>query len=52
LQYVIAEMIARGNYGLNAKFSLLEHNAACARWIRCTWSQLKSMHAAGISLEA
>jgi hypothetical protein len=36
---------------LNAKFSLLEHNAACARWIRSTWS-LKSMHAAGIPLDA
>jgi len=47
LKYVITEMIARTDYGLNAKFSLL---AACARWIRGTWSQLKSMHAAGIPL--
>jgi hypothetical protein len=52
LKYVITEMIARADYGLNAKFSLLEHNAACARWIRSTWSQLKAMHAAGIPLDA
>jgi hypothetical protein len=52
LKYVITEMIARADYGLNAKFSLLEHNAACARWIRSTWSQLKSMHAARIPLDA
>ena len=51
LKYVITEMIARADYGLNAKFSLLEHNAACARWIRETWSRLKVMHAAGIPLK-
>jgi hypothetical protein len=50
LRYVITEMIARPDYGENAKFSLLEHNAACARWIRSAWTQLKSMHAAGIPL--
>jgi len=31
---------------------LLEHNAACARRICDTWSKLKSMHAAGIALDA
>ncbi len=50
LDYVITEMIATSDYGMNAKFSLLEHNAACGQWIRDTWSQLKAMQAAEIPL--
>ena len=34
LDYVITEMISTSDYGMNAKFSLLEHNAACGQWIR------------------
>ena len=41
-------MIASPDYGLNAGFSLLEHNAACARWIRETWSGLKALQRAGL----
>lgn len=52
LKYVITEMIARADYGLNAKFSLLEHNAECARWIRKEWAYLKKLHAAGMPLQA
>jgi hypothetical protein len=52
LKYVITEMIPQPDYGMNAKFSLIDHNAACGRWIRATWSQLKAMHAAGIALQA
>ncbi len=26
---------------MNARYSLLDHNAACARWIRKTWMQLQ-----------
>ncbi len=48
LQYVITEMIATSDYGMGAKFSLLEQNAACGQWIRDTWSQMKAMQAAGI----
>ena len=48
LRYVITEMIASPDYGLNAGFSLLEHNAACARWIRETWSGLKALQRAGL----
>ncbi len=51
LKYVITEMIPSADYGLNAKFSLLEHNAAAAAWIRASWSQLKAMRAAGIPLQ-
>lgn len=50
LQYVITEMIATPDYGMGAKFSLLEHNAACGRWIRETWSQMKGTNAASITL--
>src|SRR5262249_26464836 len=52
LKYAITEMIARADYGENVKFSLLEQNAACARWIRATWAQLKAMQTAGIPLTA
>jgi hypothetical protein len=51
LRYVTTEMINLPDYGMNAKYSLIEHNTACARWIRATWNQLKAMHAAGIELE-
>jgi len=51
LRFVNAEMINLPDYGLNARYSIFEHNAACARWIRATWAQLKAMHAAGIALE-
>jgi hypothetical protein len=51
LKYVITEMIPSADYGMNAKFSLLEHNAACARWIRSEWNHLKSMHQAGLALK-
>jgi hypothetical protein len=50
LSFVITEMIATSDYGMNAKFSLIEQNAACGRWIRDTWSQLKAMQAAGVPL--
>lgn len=52
LRFINTEMIDRPDYGENAKYSLFEHNVACARWIRATWSQLKAMHAAAIPLES
>jgi len=52
LKYVITEMITTADYGMNAKFSIIDQNAACGRWIRDTWSQLKAMQAAGIPLQA
>ena len=51
LRFVITEMIARPDYGLGAKFSLLEQNAACARWIRRAFAQLNATHAAGAPLD-
>ncbi|MGE0734115.1 MAG: sugar phosphate isomerase/epimerase family protein [Alphaproteobacteria bacterium] len=50
LRYMTTEMINLVDYGLGAKYSLFEQNVACARWIRATWAQMKSMHAAGIPL--
>ena len=50
LKYVITEMIPQPDYAMNAGFSLIGQNAACARWIRAQWEQLKAMHAAGIAL--
>lgn len=50
LRFVTTEMINLPDYGGNAKYSLFEHNVACAKWIRATWSQMKAMHAAGIPL--
>ncbi|NIO07225.1 MAG: hypothetical protein GTO40_04205 [Deltaproteobacteria bacterium] len=51
LQFINTEMIDTLDYGKNAKYSLFEHNVACARWIRSTWEQLKAMSEAGIPLE-
>ena len=51
LKYVITEMIATSDYGMGAKFSLIEQNAACGRWIRETWSHLTAMQSAGIPLK-
>lgn len=51
LKYIITEMIPQPDYGMNAKFSILEQSAASARWIRDTWAQLKAIRAAGIPLQ-
>jgi hypothetical protein len=51
LDYVITEMIATSDYGMGAKFSLLEQNAACGQWIRDCWSQMKAMQAADIPIQ-
>ena len=51
LKYLITEMITTSDYGMNAKFSIIDQNAACGRWIRDTWSQLKAMRIAGIPLQ-
>jgi hypothetical protein len=51
LKFVTTEMIWLADYGMGAKFSLIDQNAACARWIRDSWSQLKAMHEADIPLK-
>lgn len=50
LKYVITEMIVQPDYAMGAKFSIIGQNAACARWIRAQWDQLKAMYAAKIPL--
>jgi hypothetical protein len=50
LQVITTEMINLKDYGMNAKYSLFEHNVAIAKWIRAQWNQYKAMHAAGIPL--
>jgi hypothetical protein len=52
LKYVITEMITTADYGMNAKFSIIDQNAACGQWIRNTWAQLKAMKSADIELTA
>ncbi len=34
LRYAITEIIPQPDYAMGAKFSIIEQNAACARWIR------------------
>ncbi len=51
LRFINTEMINITDYGENAGYSIFENNIACARWIRATWAQMKSMHAAGVVLE-
>jgi hypothetical protein len=43
LRYITTEMINLPDYGLNSKYSLIEHNAACAKWIRDTWAELVTL---------
>jgi hypothetical protein len=50
LQYVTTEMINLPDYGMNAGYSLIEHNAACARWIRDTWQQMNAMRLADLPI--
>jgi hypothetical protein len=48
LKYIITEMITTADYGMNAKFSIIDQNAACGQWIRDSWAQHKAMKSAGI----
>ena len=50
LRFAITEMIGTSDYGMGAGFSLLEQNAACARWIREERARLAAMHKSGIPL--
>ena len=40
IRYITTEIIDLPDYGDGAKYSLFEHNAAMARWIRKTWDEL------------
>lgn len=50
LRFMNTEMIVLADYGANARYSLFEHNVACAHWLRQTWADLEARQAAGISL--
>jgi hypothetical protein len=52
LRFITTEMINMLDYGMNAKYSLFDHNVSCAKWIRETWAQMKMIDAAGISLKS
>ena len=41
IRYLTTEFIDLPDYGDSAKYSLIEQNAAAARWIRATWEELK-----------
>ncbi|HEY3078128.1 MAG TPA: xylose isomerase [Burkholderiales bacterium] len=41
IRYLTTEFIDLPDYGDGAKYSLVEQNAAAARWIRQTWDELK-----------
>jgi hypothetical protein len=43
LKFVTTEMIDLLDYGQNAKYSIFEHNVACAQWIRDTWNQMRAL---------
>ena len=51
LKYMITELITTADYAMNAGFSVIDQSAACGRWLRESWAQLKAMHAAGIPLQ-
>jgi hypothetical protein len=40
IRFITTEIIDLPDYGDGAKYSLFEHNAAMARWIRETWAQM------------
>lgn len=42
LRYAITEVIPQPDYAMGGKFSLIEQNAACARWIREEWATLRA----------
>lgn len=45
LGQISMEIIPAPDYGGGAKYSLFEHNIACARWIRESWKKLQQCNA-------
>jgi hypothetical protein len=48
LRYITTEMINLPDYGLAAKYDLLEQNVAAARFIRATWAETVALFDAGL----
>jgi hypothetical protein len=42
LRWITTDMIDMPDYGGGAKYSLIEQNAAIARWVRKTWEEIKA----------
>jgi hypothetical protein len=42
LRWITTDMIDMPDYGGGAKYSLIEQNAAIARWLRQTWQEIKA----------
>jgi len=42
LGQISMEIIPAPDYGGGAKYSLLENNVACAKWIRAQWAEVQS----------
>ena len=42
IRYLTTEFIDLPDYGEGAKYSLIEHNAAAAQWIRSEWERIKA----------
>lgn len=40
LATISTEFIPFADYGGGAKYSLFEHNVACAEWLRKTWAEI------------
>jgi hypothetical protein len=47
LRFVTTEMIDLPDYGENARYSIFDHNVACAHWIRDCWKQMTVLAAQG-----
>lgn len=46
IRYLTTEIIDLPDYGDGARYSLFEHNAAMARWIRATWAEMQAQRTA------
>lgn len=42
IRTISTEFIARPHYGAGARYSMLENNVACARWLRTRWAEIQA----------
>ena len=48
LRYITTEMINLPDYGLGARYNLLQHNIEAAKFVRRAWDETVALHAAGL----
>lgn len=48
LRYITTEMINLPDYGLGARYNLLEQNIAAAKFVRQAWEEIKVLNKAGL----